>query len=84
MATTTAQQHLDFAPWSEAPCGTGVAVLDISGPSERKMPFLARLAGKVVEFFPEIGFPALGSHHSESLSTRGKAELEMERTWANV
>ena len=76
MARTTAQQPLDIAPRIEAPCGTGVAVLDISGPSERKMPFLARLAGRVVEFFPEIGFPALGSNHSESLSTRGKAELE--------
>ena len=84
MATTTAQQPLDFAPWSEAPRGTWVAAPDNSGPPKRKMAFLARLAGRVVEFFPEIGFPALGSLLSDSLSTRGKAELETEKTCANA
>ena len=84
MATTTAQQHLDFAPWSEAPLGAWVAAPDDSRPPERKMPFLARLGERFVESLTEVGFPALGSRHSGSLSSRGKAELEMERTWANV
>jgi len=84
MAIITAQQPLVVAPWSEAPLGTGVAVLDISGPSERKMAFLARLVGRVVEFFPEIGFPALGSLHPGSVSTREKAQIGRERTWVRA
>ena len=84
MAIITAQRSLEVAPWSEAPLGAWVAAPDNSRPPKRKMAFLARLAGRVVVFFPEIGFPALGSHHSESLSTRGKAELETEGTWANA
>ena len=84
MATTTAQQPLEVAPWNEAPLGASVAVPSISGPSKRKMAFLARLVGRVVEFFPEIGFPALGARPPGSVPTKEKTELEMERTWARA
>ena len=84
MAIITAQRPLEVATCNDAPLGAGVAVLDISGSSERKMAVLARLAERLAESLTEACFPALGSHHSESLSTRGKAELETEGTWANA
>ena len=84
MATTTALQPIEVAPRSEAPLGVWAAVPGISGPSKRKMAFLARLAERFVESLTDAGFPTLGSRHSRSLSTREKAELEMERTWANA
>ena len=79
MATITDQQPIEVAPRREAPLGGWGAVPGTSGPPKREKAFLARLAGRVVEFLTEAGFPALGPRHPGSVSTREKAELEMER-----
>ena len=84
MATTTAQQPLEVATRNEAPFGAWVAVPGISGASNSKMAFLARLAERVVESLTETGFPVLGSRHPGSVSTRVKAELAKERACASA
>ena len=83
MATTTAQRALQIAPRSEAPLGARVAVTGISGPSNSKIALLSRLAERMVESLTEVGFPALGSRHPNSVSSREKADLEKERAWAS-
>ena len=84
MATTTAQQPLGIAPWSTAPLGAWVAVPGISGTSKRKSAFLGRLVGRVVEFFPGLSFPKLGSRHPSSISASEKAKLAKGRVWASA
>jgi len=84
MASITDHKFLEFAPLSKAPLGGWAAVTWISGPSNNRMAFLARLARRVVESLTEAGFPVLGARHPDSVSTREKADLEKERVWASA
>ena len=81
---TTAQQPLEVAPWSAAPLGAWVAVPGISGTSKPQVDFLARLAGRMVEFFSGFGFPELGSRHPGPVSRTEKADREKDMAWASA
>jgi len=84
MASITAHKFLEVAPRSKTPLGAWAAVAWISGPSNSKMAFLARLAERVVDSLTEAGFPVLGARHPDSVSTREKTDLDNERAWASA